>query len=257
LGTERASAFAGGIVTHSEMNLRPTEPTPFPSDSARTAEHVWRGVLAGLPGWQPRTRLVVVASHPDDETLGAGGLVNQATRMCLEVAIVLITDGAKARPETLSVGHTRLAEFARAISWLSAGRCDVIRLGLPDAEVIEHEQELAAALETWLDPDCTLVAPFEHDGHTGHEAAGRAARKSARATGATLLRYPIWAWHLMTPRELCGRALVRLQLDPLAHRTKVEAIACYRSRPEERARGPVLPGQALEYFRRPYEVFLS
>ncbi|WP_266158420.1 PIG-L deacetylase family protein [Dyella silvatica] len=41
----------------------------------------------------PQTRLLVIAPHPDDETIGAGGLIQQVREAGGEVRILLLTDG--------------------------------------------------------------------------------------------------------------------------------------------------------------------
>ena len=47
-------------------------------------------------------RLVVVAAHPDDETLGAGGLITIAAERDIAVTVVVLTDGLASHPEALS-----------------------------------------------------------------------------------------------------------------------------------------------------------
>jgi LmbE family N-acetylglucosaminyl deacetylase len=42
-------------------------------------------------------------------------------------------------------------------------------------------------------------APWRHDGHPDHDAAGRAATIASAAAGAPLLQYLVWAWHWADP----------------------------------------------------------
>src|SRR6266436_180186 len=43
--------------------------------------------------FSPATRLLVVSPHPDDETLGAGGLIQRVLHRGGAVAVVLVTSG--------------------------------------------------------------------------------------------------------------------------------------------------------------------
>ncbi|MEO5866005.1 MAG: PIG-L family deacetylase, partial [Sphingomonas sp.] len=44
--------------------------------------------------------LLVIAPHPDDEILGAGGIMAQAKARGDRVAVVVATDGARSNPDT-------------------------------------------------------------------------------------------------------------------------------------------------------------
>ena len=71
-------------------------------------------------------------------------------------------------------------------------------LGLPDGSLSTHARSVVEALVDIIGRggDRTLlVAPFRHDGHPDHEAAGRAAAVTASRTDALLREYPIWLWH--------------------------------------------------------------
>ena len=80
---------------------------------------------------------------------------------------------------------------------------------LADAEAI-----VAARLVDLIgDGDGTLVAaPWRHDGHPDHEAAGRAAAVAARRTDASLVEYPIWWWHWGAPDDAPWQTMRRLDL---------------------------------------------
>jgi LmbE family N-acetylglucosaminyl deacetylase len=142
------------------------------------------------------------------------------------------------------------------MSALDAANTDIIRLGFPDGGVARHEAELAHSISACVPKGATLVAPFEFDGHPDHDAAGRAAIEASRLTGATLARYPIWAWHRGSPELWTEKRITRFVMGPRARQAKQRAVAQFNSQIADRAGGPILPGHVLDYFDRPYEVFL-
>lgn len=91
-------------------------------------------------------RLVVVAPHPDDETLGAGGLIQRVLARSGSVRVVTLTagdgfvealgrapDGEPAGPsDFLRYGEIRIAELQRAVTTLGRGRVRLDVLGFPD-----------------------------------------------------------------------------------------------------------------------------
>jgi LmbE family N-acetylglucosaminyl deacetylase len=129
-------------------------------------------------------------------------------------------------------------------------------LQLPDGSVSHHQQELAAALSDLTPDRATIIAPFEHDGHPDHDAVGRIAREVADSRDAMFAQYPIWAWHRATPAIFASRALGSFMLSPAAQRAKQNAIRRYRSQVSDRPGGAIVPAHVLEYFARPYEVFV-
>jgi len=58
-------------------------------------------------------RVLVLAPHPDDETIGAGGYIAKASRMGSEIWVVLVTDGNKR-----GISKRRFREFRQACSVL-------------------------------------------------------------------------------------------------------------------------------------------
>lgn len=184
--------------------------------------------LAGI------SRVVVVAAHPDDESLGAGGLIAAAARSGLRVEIVCATDGEGSHPE--SPTHTpqdlaaiRAVEGTRAARLL--GVAGVRRAELPDGDVTGHEEELTTLLVSVVGDgrDTVIVAPWRHDGHPDHEAAGRAAATTARRTGAELWEYPVWFWHWGDPEDAPWSRLQPFLLDDEAVGAKRQAIGAHVS----------------------------
>ncbi len=182
------------------------------------------------------SRLVVVAAHPDDESLGAGGLVAAATRRGLSVHLVCATDGEGSHPDSPTHPPAELAVL-RAEEALRAARAlgvevDLVhRLGLPDGGLCDHEDALTRHLvEVVGDGRKTvIVAPWRRDGHPDHEAAGRCAATAARRTGADLWEYPVWFWHRGHPEDAPWSMLHPFVLDVAARRAKDDAIRAHTS----------------------------
>ncbi len=167
----------------------------FAHDEAGTPAETWRHALLGLdlpvldlPVLEvaaPTTRVVVLAAHPDDETLGAGGLVARAHLAGLEVAVVVATRGERCHPRSPThspeqLGALRERELEDALDVLSPGtRAE--QLGLADGGVSDHEADLVARVVDLVGDGrhTLLVAPWRGDGHPDHEAVGRAAATAA------------------------------------------------------------------------------
>lgn len=95
----------------------------------------------------PRTRLLVVAPHPDDETLGAGGLMQRVLQLGGAVQVVFMTsgdgfpNGVALAQHTLhptardyrEYGRRRQEEARQALMTLGIPEKSIIFLGFPDA----------------------------------------------------------------------------------------------------------------------------
>ena len=228
----------------------------FDTSQPGTPECYW--AVLEPPAWSPPAGpLVVVAPHPDDETLGAGGLIHTwAVRHELPVVIVAVTDGEAACPEIPNLAAVRRGELQGARRDLARTGIDLVHLHLPDGSVSRHQRELAAALSDITPDRATIIAPFEQDGHPDHDATGRVAREVADRRDAVFAQYPIWAWHRATPAIFASHALGSFMLSPSAQRAKQSAIRRYRSQLTDRPGGAIVPAHILEHFARPYEVFV-
>ena len=234
-----------------------------------TDERTWlgSGQLAGLPPLRPTRprRLVVLAPHPDDEVLGAGGLLQQMNRAGVETLVVAVTDGEAAHAGAGAQGDdlpaVRAVEAQVALERLGCGGTPIQRLGLPDGAVAGRLQDLTDALSCLLRPDDLCLTPWRSDGHPDHEATGTATIAAARTTSASVLEYLVWAWHWATP----GSGVIpwsqcrRLDLGRRQTARKRWATHAYLSqiRLFGDSAGPILPDPVLRRFWRPFEVFIE
>lgn len=211
-------------------------------------------------------RAVVVAPHPDDETLGAGGLVRALTLAGTRVEIWAVTDGEN-RFGSLSaepareLAEQRTGETRQALRRLGVPGVAVRRLGIADGEVSASAEDLACELAAALRPGDLCVAAWRGDGHPDHDAVGSAAAAGSARAGCQLLEYPVWAWYWADPESpTLPRASARiLRLDRWAAAAKRRAISAFASQlgPGPGGQPPVLPAAVVRYFRRPAEVLLG
>ncbi|WP_328663175.1 PIG-L family deacetylase [Nocardia salmonicida] len=229
----------------------------------------WRASRPELPihGWR---HLVVVAPHPDDEVLGAGGLIAQLRSADIPVTLIAVTDGEASHPG--SPTHTpaelaalRIEESQNAAYELATGA--PMRLGMRDGGLAEQETELTDLLTYVLShlggPGVRCAATWRHDGHPDHEAVGRAAATACADTATELLEYPVWMWHWGSPEHprVTSENARALPLSPSAVAAKARAMAQHRTqiRPlsDHPADRPVLPAHVLQRFTAPDEVFFQ
>ena len=112
----------------------------------------------------PRS-VLVVATHPDDEVIGCGGLLALHAGRGDRVRVLIVSDGGE--------GERRVAESRAAGREL--GVEDLVFLGLPDGQV-GHEPRLVAKLERSLsDFEPELVyGPSLQEWHADHVAVSQA-----------------------------------------------------------------------------------
>lgn len=94
----------------------------------------------------PGSKILVVAPHPDDESIAAAGVIARAVSEKEEIRVVMVTNGdgfkkavkkfaQKGEPESgdyLNLGRARQEETLRALASLGLAREKVLFLGYPD-----------------------------------------------------------------------------------------------------------------------------
>jgi LmbE family N-acetylglucosaminyl deacetylase len=202
-------------------------------------------------------RVLIVAPHPDDETLGCGGLIAGMSRAGKRVDVVFLTDGAASHSghpklAPLDLARLRRAESLAALSVLGVDGARVCFLDLPDGALDRLPSETAAAardrligLLRDLRPD-GVFAPFGAEPSAEHAAALELVSGAMASTGGgRLLQYPVWAWwNPVCLLSRLGRRNENLRLVLGETRSlKLRALACHRTQVESIPpwKEPVLP----------------
>lgn len=234
-----------------------------PIDAPGTDEAAWAEwpTLNSFPdaGLGGLASAVIVAAHPDDEVLGAGGLISVLAAAGARLRLVAITDGEgshRGHADPAALARRRRGETDAALEALGAEATEVVRLGFPDTGLARHEDLLSAALAGVTDGFDVCLAPWDGDLHADHEAAGRAARSAC----ATVLCFPVWMWHWAVPGDarVPWERAVRVPLPSRAVAAKRAAIGCFTSQLERRSPGlgSVLTPGMTAHFTRAAEVLL-
>jgi LmbE family N-acetylglucosaminyl deacetylase len=220
-------------------------------------------------------RILVVAPHPDDDTLGCGGLIALARQRGAAVRVLFVTDGAASHPGSRRYPPPRLravreSEARAALSVLGAAPRTACFFRWPDGGGVPRRgmPKFAAAVRRCrvaLDEfqADTAILPWRREPHPDHRHAAALARAALRQSAhpaPRILEYPIWAW------EQGGRPrpgeVQAWRLDIAAVRSrKLAAIAMHRSQVGELVgddpTGFRLSPTMLALFARPWELFFD
>jgi LmbE family N-acetylglucosaminyl deacetylase len=159
------------------------------AEGARTLGALARELFAaaGGDGGGGAARWLVVAAHPDDETVGASWILARGP----EVFVLHVTDGAPRDPRLWPAGargtredyaRLRHEELAAALSLAGVGRDRAHALGVVDQDASSALACLACAVSLWIErlcPDVVVAHPYE-GGHPDHDAAAFAVHAAAR-----------------------------------------------------------------------------
>jgi LmbE family N-acetylglucosaminyl deacetylase len=151
-----------------------------------------------VTGEAARRSCLVLAPHPDDETLGCGATLMRKVDSGTPVHVVVISDGATWPPDRDPAHNiaTRDAELRSSCRILGLPDEAVTHLSFPETHLDEAGDALVDAVADAIrtsGPDDVFVTS-EADPHADHAALGRATRRAVAGTGARLLVYPIWQW---------------------------------------------------------------
>jgi LmbE family N-acetylglucosaminyl deacetylase len=227
--------------------------------------------FADLDEVAPGTSLIL-APHPDDESLGCGGLIAALCDAGRPPVVVCVTDGTGSHPGSKAYPPPQLKalreqELLSAVAILGLGKDRVRFLGLPDTRSPQMGPDFEQAVHDLttlvrLSRVTTLFATWHHDPHCDHQASAVLAEAVARSCGIDRRLYPVWGWLLPANQTLPAETIhgFRLDITEGLHR-KRQAIATHASQYSDLIIDDPdafrLPAGLLAVFDRSFEVFLQ
>jgi LmbE family N-acetylglucosaminyl deacetylase len=210
--------------------------------------------------------VAIIAPHPDDETLGCGGLIALLCEAGRRVSVIVVSDGSGSHPGSKqfppdAMRRLRAAETLEAANILGLASANVSFMNLPDTAVPQAGADgfipAVDAMQRLLTGFDTVVAPFRGDAHGDHRASFEIAHRAAlrRRADPRLLEYVIWSGAAIPPLPTW-----RVEVTSVLQRKRA-AIACYRSQlglivPDDPT-GFQLAPEFVERFLTPFEFYLE
>jgi LmbE family N-acetylglucosaminyl deacetylase len=173
--------------------IKPALPVAAYSVLVSVASAAGDGPLLVVPELR---RVLVVAPHPDDETIGCGGTLATLAKRGTTIEVVVVTSGSA----SLGTGLTR-GELASQREAEANAACAVLGVNKPrflrhiDGEVETRISALTDSLQHVIDelePDA-IFAPWAMDAHPDHRAVAAAIAACTIAPATQVWGYEVWA----------------------------------------------------------------
>ena len=222
--------------------------------------------------------ILIVAPHPDDETLGCGGAIAALRSIGLTVQILVMSDGTQSHPNSVAYPAPKLralreSETRWAMSVLGVDASQITFLGLPDGALpVRGTVEFRIALAQCCDYLAAVVpavvfVPWRFDPHPDHQATWHLIHSalsqfdSVCTPVARVIEYPIWDWDTLQRRaSKVAIASWRLDISDTVQ-LKQRAIAAYRSQTtgliDDDPKGFCLTLEMLANFAQPWELYFE
>ncbi|WP_164913440.1 PIG-L family deacetylase [Sphingomonas sp. UV9] len=213
---------------------------------------------------------LILAPHPDDETLGCGALIAAIVSNGGRAYTAFVTDGAGSHPDAPGWGRRRIAalrrtEAAAALRLLGGGAA--LHLDWPDATppqpgdpVFERTADRVAA---WCRARGIrrIAVTWDGEPHCDHEAAAALADAVAARIAVRVYQYLVWGWTVDDlARRVRGHRVVSIDTATGKPRQR-RAMACHRSQRGGRIFGAAenfrLPDAMLRLLDRPTTLLLE
>ncbi|TDE11278.1 PIG-L deacetylase family protein [Dyadobacter psychrotolerans] len=221
-------------------------------------------------------KVLVIAPHQDDESLGCGGTIASLREYGLSVHVLFITDGSKSHPNSIKYPFKKLVslreqESLNALGILGVGAKDVTFLRLPDGALPGSGEEgfgenagLVSAVLKTIKPQ-TIFLPWQRDPHRDHRATWQITTEAIKQTDTKVgqLEYLIWLWERADDADLPKPEEVKVWKTDIesVKQKKKDAIKAHVSQTtqliDDDPEGFTLSEEVLNHFDKSIEIFIE
>lgn len=187
-------------------------------------------------------RALVVAAHPDDETLSCGGTIARLTRSGCDTYVLILVchethDEANIAEPGIQ-GMTRAEELKHACHILGVAGYEILMHAPASTSLSDHHARLVRMIESGSEFSIErvrpqiLLLPAHGAFHQDHQVAHAAALSAARDRGGDCVDAPQIVWGFAGPEDSWSNAATArtISVDITDyHDTKTQALSAYRS----------------------------
>jgi LmbE family N-acetylglucosaminyl deacetylase len=211
--------------------------------------------------------VLVVAPHPDDETLGCGGAIALLRTLDCDVHVLIVSDGTLSHPNSKkfpapALKALRESETLAALNLLGVERTSVTFLGLQDGSVPTAYTNAVATCRDYLAQlmPQTIFIPWRRDPHPDHRATWNLIHNALKLNKTRVIEYPIWDWDEKQRGDFVDIECWRLDISKVME-LKQQAISAYRSQTtnliDDDPEAFTLTPEMLSNFTHPWEMYLE
>ena len=169
--------------------------------------------------------VLVIAPHPDDESIGCGGTICLHADRGDRVAAVFLTSGERGLTDVPEEDARRMRELESQEAAGILGISSVTFLRRPDQQLEQDTLQAAEALKPILEQEKpeVIYLPHERDFHRDHRASVSIVQTAVRSSG--IATPALLSYEVLTPLTEYDRAE---DISPVIRR-KLKAVCAHRS----------------------------
>ena len=218
---------------------------------------------------------VVIAPHPDDESLGCGGTIALLKQAGRKVNILFVSDGSMSHPNSKKYPPHLLAKLRQrealfAARMLGVPESDCMFMALKDSMVptsgergfdkaVKKMAELLKNLSVQ-----NIILPWKNDPHQDHQASWQIVNAAilSGSLKVRLFHYLVWFWERgdEADEELQKAAWWKVDVGAVSA-IKLSAIAAHQSQVtaliDDDPTGFILSPEVLAHFDDTFELFAT
>ena len=212
---------------------------------------------------------IVFAPHPDDETIGLGGIIQKIIENNKNVTVVFITNGeaSEASVNKNEISKKRIELSNEVLRQLNVPLKNIIRLNISDGKIpedgsIEFDKCVEEITKILIDiqPEMIFTTHISDFWPFDHVNTSKIVLKSIKNSNLKLKLYYywVWTWYHISIKSIIQnnyKALIKVDISE-QHKKKLRLINLYFNSfsDENKPWSGNIPSLMLKPFNQPFEI---